>query len=274
MYKSSAAALAVLFIPFLGSAQNPDHRQDSSLDNETSRGVATRALPPTSPREAPRTVPGDTVSVHELSIPGKARKAFDKGVRLRMKNDAAGSIAEFQRAVEAYPSYYEAYYQIGNAQLDLEHGGEAAAAFSSAIRVSDGQFAKGYFALALVLCKEGNFSEADTLAKTGLSLEPSATLGELALGWAELGLGRLSIAEKALREALAQKADVREARLLLLETHRRESKLPELVEDVDAYLKLDASSAMSGQLRKLRDEAQARMGKTDDKGAIVARTQP
>jgi hypothetical protein len=46
-----------------------------------------------------------TVSVHELSIPGKARNALDKGVQRLKVKDWAGSVAQFQRASESFPAF-------------------------------------------------------------------------------------------------------------------------------------------------------------------------
>jgi tetratricopeptide (TPR) repeat protein len=212
--------------------------------------------------------------VRELKIPGKARKAFDRGMHFVAAKNAAGAIAEFKRAIAEYPAYYEAYYRLGAAQLDLEHPSEATEAFQKAMELSEGHYAPAYFALALVFCHDNRFAEADTLAKTGLSLEPDASIGQFALGWAELGLGRLAIAEKAIRTTLERKADFREGWLVLIEIHRRGNHLTELVQDVDAYLKLDDGGAVGGRLRKLREEAQHSMAQSDDNTAVIAARQP
>jgi len=272
-----ATLLVAFFVPFLSFAQNPDHHLDST-GNPGNRVLEAGAAPGevrlAGSEGTKRGATGNgTVSVHELSIPGKARRAFEKGLKLWASKDTKGSIAEFEHAIAYYPAFYEAYFQLGKAEVDLQHSREAAEAFSSAIRTSEGRFAPAYFALALVLCRDSNFAEADTLAKTGLTVEPSALLGVLALGLAELGLGRLGIAEKAAREVLAHNPNSREGRLLLIEIHGRGNKLPEVVEDVEAYLKLDSGSAMSTQLRRLRDAAQLTMARPD-RAAVVAKAQP
>lgn len=251
-FKVLAAVLAVFFVPSLGSAQIQDH----------------------GPRASQPEAASYTVSVRELKIPGKARNAFDKGMRMVAEKSAAASVAEFKRAISEYPGYYEAYYRLGAAELDLEHGAEATEAFQKAIELSDGHYAPAYFGLALVFCHDHRLAEADTLAKTGLSLEPDSGTGQFALGWAELGLGRLGVAEKAARTALARRGNFREGWLLLIEIHRRGNNLPELVQDVDAYLKLDPSGTTSGQLRKLREEVQHRIALGNDKTALMAATQP
>lgn len=252
-FKALAAVLAALIFPNLSSGQSP--------------------LPAARESNRPDAA-GYTVSVRELKIPGKARKAFVKGMQMMAAKNPGGSIAEFKKAIVEYPAYYEAYYRLGAAELDLEQGAEATEAFLKAIELSEGHYAAAYFALALVLCHDNRFAEADTLAKTGLSLEPDSSIGQFALGWAELGLGRLATAEKEIRGVLQRRSDFREGWLLMVEIHRRGSHLPELVLDVDAYLKLDASGAPSGPLRRLREEAQRTMAQSDDKTAVIAATQP
>jgi tetratricopeptide (TPR) repeat protein len=163
---------------------------------------------------------------------------------------------------------------LGRAQFDVGSVQDATAAFSKSIQLSDGRFAQPYFGLALVLCQENHFAEADTAAKSGLSLEPDSLIGRLSLSWAELGLGRLESAEKTLREVLQHKTDFRQARLLLVEVHRREHKLPDLIEDIEAYLKIDSTSTTSAQLRQLRDDTLRTLAQSDNKPVAMARTQP
>lgn len=62
----------------------------------------------------------DPISSRELSIPSKAREAFEKGVALMQnKRDYQGALTQFQRAVQEYPPYYEAYAQMGVAYFTL-----------------------------------------------------------------------------------------------------------------------------------------------------------
>lgn len=215
-----------------------------------------------------------TISVRELSVPQKARKSFDKGTRLLDGGNAAASIPEFQRAVADYRFFAEAYYQMGRAQMTLGLSQDATEAFSKAIEASDGRFALPYFALSMLLCQQDKFAEGDTVAKTGLSLDPNSLTGQFSLGWAELGLGRLVIAEKTVREVLRRKADFRQARLLLVEIHRRTKDFPELLTDIEAYLKLDGSSPTSARLRTLRDSARQSLARSVSESTLAGQVQP
>jgi tetratricopeptide (TPR) repeat protein len=257
-----ALVLAGLFAPSLVPAQ-------TSSSSYRSEALSEGAL--SGERDL---IAANTVSVRELSIPEKARRSFQKGTLLLAAGNSTGSIVEFKRAIAAYHSYYEAYYQLGEAQLTAGSSQEATDAFSKSIELSGGRFARAYFALSLMLSHDKNFAEAGTLAKTGLSLEPGSLLGQFSLSWAEMGLGRTASAEKILREVLQRKQDFREARLLLTEIHRRQNNFPELLSDVDAYLKLDSTSPASAQLRTLRDYALQSLGQPGNKTSVATNTQP
>jgi tetratricopeptide (TPR) repeat protein len=225
---------------------------------------------------APKREMSATVSVRELSIPEKARKAFAKGLKRFADKDMAGSLAEFQRAVAAFPSFYEVYYEMGRAQVALGHSIEATEAFAKSIELSDGKFAAPYFGLGILLCGEKKFDEADTVAKTGLSLEPASIIGQFSVSWAELGLGRLGVAEKMLREVIGRQATFMGSYLLLMQIHLRQKNFAALIDDVDAYLKIDGTSAKSAQLRELRVYALRNMADGENQTAQMATagTQP
>jgi tetratricopeptide (TPR) repeat protein len=257
------------YVVCVKSAGANNFEQDVQVD-ETNYPMVIRLAGPAAPAKEGSA----TVSVHELRIPGKARKAFEKGLERQAKKDAAGSIAEFERAIAAYPSYYEAYFKLGTAQLDLGRGSEATEAFRKAIELSEGHYAMAYFALGMVLCNGNNFAEAETLARTGLSLDPASTAGAFALAWAEFGLNRLADAERDTQDLLRRRPDFPEARLLMAEIHRRENNLPALVEDLDGYLKLDGTSPKSAQLRALRDDVARSLMPAEKKPAVIASVKP
>jgi len=86
-----------------------------------------------------------TVSVRELKIPGKARDEFQKGLERLGKNDPAGSLSHFTKATQAFPGYFEAYYNIGVANAALGRFDEAMRAFQTSIDLSDGRYALAQF---------------------------------------------------------------------------------------------------------------------------------
>jgi tetratricopeptide (TPR) repeat protein len=99
----------------------------------------------------------NVVSVQELRSPGKSQKVFDKGVKLLLKGDAAGSISYFDRAIARDPSYYRAYYDKGLAHFRLGHATEAEQAFQKTIDLTGGGYAPADFLMGLILCQMRQF---------------------------------------------------------------------------------------------------------------------
>ncbi len=215
----------------------------------------------------------NVVSVRELSIPPKAHHAFEQGIELLARKDAAGSLPHFQRAVAEFANYYEAYYKMGVADLKLWRIVDAEQAFRKSIELSGGQYAHPLLALGAVLVYQKKFTEAEGVTRKGLDLDPTSWSGHYYLGSALFGLNRLEEAEKSVREALRQKADSTEALRLLVGIHAHEKDYGALLKDLDEYLKLDPDSPTGVRARALRDSAQQMVVESQSTTAL-AQSQP
>lgn len=209
------------------------------------------------------------VSVRELSIPRKALHAYQKGAELLAKEDAAGSLPHFQRAVAEFASFYEAYYKMGVADLKLWRVADAEQAYRRSIELSGGQYAQPLLGLGVLLDYQEKFAEAEGVTRKGLDLDPTSWAGHYSLGWALFGLNRLEEAEKSIREALRWKTDCAEAQLLLADVHNRQKDYRALLKDLDEYLKLDRDSPMSVRARALRDTAQRLLVESETSTALA-----
>jgi tetratricopeptide (TPR) repeat protein len=198
--------------------------------------------------------PGYVVSVRELSIPPKARKAFQKGIERWAKRDPAGTLAHFQRAVAELPSYYEAYYQMGLVYTRLGRAAEAEEAFQKAIDLSQSRYPLALFGLASLLSENNRFSEAEPLARRGLEVDGNSWYGQFELARALMGLNQVDAAEKSAREARTRKRDFPPLHLVLANIHIRKGNYPALLEDLDTYLKLEPKSPASEQARQMREK--------------------
>jgi tetratricopeptide (TPR) repeat protein len=209
-----------------------------------------------------------TVSVRELKIPEKARSAFRKGVQRFDRQDWGGSIGEFQRAIAAYSEFYEAYYKIGLAKLELQLGGDAEAAFRKCIELSEGRFAPPMFGLGLTLANGNRFGDALDFVRAGLDLDPTSARGYFALAWVFYTAGRLVEAEQSAKQAVRYNPNLAMAHLLLAQVHRRQNDSAAMVEELDAFLRIDPDSPRSRGIRAVRDEAAQGLRRT---AADVAR---
>jgi tetratricopeptide (TPR) repeat protein len=213
------------------------------------------------------------VSVPKLSIPPKALQAFENGIDHLAKNDAAGSIPYFQRAIAEFASFYEANYKMGVADLKLWRLADAEQAFQKSIELSGSHDSQPLLALGAVLDFQDKFTEAEGVLRRGLVLDPTSWSGHYCLGWALFGLNRLEEAEKSVREALRQETDSPEALQLLVEIHARGKNHGALFNDLDEYLKVDPDSPASIRVRVLRDRVQQMLVESQSTTAL-AQPQP
>jgi tetratricopeptide (TPR) repeat protein len=196
------------------------------------------------------------ISVRELRIPMKARNAFEKGLQCLAKHDAVGSLTQFERATTAFPAYYEAYYHIGVADLRLGREEEAAQAFQKAIGLSGGGYVWAQFALGSLLCRQGEYAEAETAVRKGLEVDGNSATGHLFLSLALFRLNRFEEAEKSAREALLRKPGFALPYLVLADVHGRRGDYARQLQNLDAYLKLEPEGPASKRVREIREVVQ------------------
>src|SRR5260370_20566566 len=102
-----------------------------------------------------------TISVHELSMPAKAREFMDSGKKkLYQDKNSTGGLADFQQAISIAPGYYEAYYQTGMDYLALENRGEAEKNFQKSVEVSGDKYGEADVGVGTLLRDRGNLSAA------------------------------------------------------------------------------------------------------------------
>jgi tetratricopeptide (TPR) repeat protein len=206
---------------------------------------------------------GYTVSVRELKIPAKARQAFDKGLEQLKKNDPAGSLVRFTQAAAAFPNYYEAYYQMGVADMQLGRKEQAERALQTAIDLSGGHYPPAQYALGVLFCQRREFAEAERIIRRGLDLDGTSWTGHYYLAVAVYSQNRLDEAEKSAREAILRRPDSPLSHLLLAEIHLRKRNYATLLSEVNTYLRLDPNGPMSGQARQMREAASQALSKSE-----------
>jgi tetratricopeptide (TPR) repeat protein len=193
-----------------------------------------------------------TVSVRDLKIPSKARMELQKGLERVAKNDSAGGLEHFQKATEACPEYYEAYYHRGTMEMKLGHRDQAMQSFQTAIELSGGEYARAEFGLGYLLYLQGKTSEAEPIVRRGLEVDGNSPEGHAILGMVLLRLDRLEEAEKSAQEALLRKPDYAEAYLVLADVCARRHEYRVQIENLDAYLRLAPAGPANDKVRQVR----------------------
>jgi tetratricopeptide (TPR) repeat protein len=197
-----------------------------------------------------------TVSVRELRIPGKAHNEFEKGLERVAKNDPAGSLSHFTKATQAFPGYFEAYYNLAVAEMTLGHRNDAIRHFQTSIDLSGGRYALAEFGYGYVLCQEGRPSEAEKIVRLGLGIEDASPEGYVILGEALKQLNRLDEAEKSAHEALLRNPKYAGAYLVLSDVADRRGDYRAEIQDLDIYLRLQPNGPGSMLARKVRAQTE------------------
>lgn len=195
----------------------------------------------------------NSVSVRELKIPTKAQEEYHRGLDRLAKGDPTGSLSHLNKATAAYPDYYEAFYNIGVAEMRLKQQDKAMEAFQKSIDLSEGRYARPQFAYGFLLCQQQKPEEGERLIRSGLETDPDAPEGHLFLAIALLVQNRVDEAEKSVSEVLLRKPQYADAYLVLSDVHGRRKDYQAELQDLDTYLKLAPSAPGSEVARKTRE---------------------
>lgn len=200
---------------------------------------------------------GNPVSQHELSIPPKAKQSFDKGLQLVVeRSDYRAALAEFSKAIEKYPSYYEAYAAMGLAQEKIGDASAAEASLRKSVELSEQKYPQALIDLASFLNGRHRFSEAEPFVRTAAALDTSSWRAQYELATALAGQRRFREALTSASASRDLKSDNPQIYLALYNLHIETDNFPAAVADADAYLKLKPDGAMAEKVRKMRDQLQ------------------
>jgi tetratricopeptide (TPR) repeat protein len=200
------------------------------------------------------------ISTHELSMPPKARALMESGKKkVYAEKKVQAGLEDLRRAVAIAPGYYEAYYQIALAGLILGQPDLAEKSFRKAIEVSGDKYADADIGLGTTMLDKRDFSGGEKTIRRGIELSPDSWLGHYELGRALLNQDRIEDAEKAALQARSLAPNAAVIYRLLSNVHLRQKNYPALLDDIDAYLKLDPNSPAGIRAKQMREEVQQKI---------------
>ena len=146
------------------------------------------------PKAVPPGGPKEQLNVRVAQIPSNARKEFEAGKKSMQEQNAAASMQHFQKAIELYPKYAEAYQLL--AVLHMESG-NLADAEPELVKATDIEpnLATAHFALGVCRNAMAKFADAEPPLKHGLDLDPDSVDGNYELAKTYFALGRWQDAE-------------------------------------------------------------------------------
>jgi len=179
------------------------------------------------------------VSATTEMAPKNARKAYEKGLAAMKAQDWGAADRELKRAVEEYPKFAIAWFELGAAR---EKRGDAAGAFEAWRQAvnADRKYMLPYEKLATYADRNGQWDDAEKYSSAWIQMDPEDfPAAYLVNAIAKARLSRLDEAERAARAGLLIDQNRRMPRLsyvlglILAEKHR----YAEAVEQLRDYLK-------------------------------------
>jgi Ca-activated chloride channel family protein len=128
--------------------------------------------------------PGGSVSKLDLKAPAKARREYEQGYRLLMRNDPQGAVGHLTKSIAIYPKFVAAHNALGSAYLGLGQNDLAHAEFSQAIALDD-HLPNSYLNLGCAELALKQYSAAEESLRKASSIAPLDVQLQLALAYGE-----------------------------------------------------------------------------------------
>lgn len=202
-----------------------------------------------------------TLSAHELAVPQKARDAYAKGMTLKAKPDYAGALEQFQKAIKAYPDFYEAYAEAGVSEGNLNQPENADRDLQKSIDLSEGKYAPALFYMAGEMNNGKRFAEAESTAKKGIELDPQGWRGQFEMARALLGQRRATEALPYAAKARDLNPGNSQVYIVVMNASMGTHDYPGAVSAIDGFLKLTPTGPQADQVRHVREQLEAAIKK-------------
>jgi tetratricopeptide (TPR) repeat protein len=197
-------------------------------------------------------VQGTAVSITTALAPKKARKAYEKGMQLASKGKLEDAEKHLQEAVEEYPKYAIALYELGRMQASHQDAAAARKSFEAAI-AADSKYVSPYDGLALLAAQASNWQEAADRSKQAVYLNPV----EYPSSWfynalANYNLKHPDIAEKSAKEVVKLDGAHRlpQVETLLAQLCADRADYAGAAQHLQTYLQLQPNAPNAEQLRQ------------------------
>ena len=147
-------------------------------------------------------VQGLAVSATSLNAPKDARKAYEHGLAALHKSKQADAGKDFEKAVGIYPTYADAWVELGRLRAAGQQTEPAREAFKKALD-ADAKLVAPYMELGLMAAREQKWDDSAKYMDKAVQLDPI----DFPQAWyidavANFNLRKIDPAEKSAREAL------------------------------------------------------------------------
>ncbi|MGI9102156.1 MAG: tetratricopeptide repeat protein [Terriglobales bacterium] len=207
--------------------------------------------------------PGDpaaaTVSVRQMKVPDKARKAFEKADEAFRKQKIADARAHLDKALEIFPHYAAAHTLRGILSLTDNHIEDARKELEEAVQ-DDGSYAMASIALGATYNLLSRFDDALRVLERGVALSPSSWQAYFEMSKSLLAKGQFTAALRQVNRA-AELAPQTYAAIHVVRAHALLGlkDYTAAVSELEQYLGSNPQGPDSAQARQTLDQVRAFM---------------
>jgi tetratricopeptide (TPR) repeat protein len=209
-------------------------------------------------------VSGFTFSATTAGASKDAKKAYEKGLEAVKKKKAAEAQTSFEKAVQLYPKYTIAWYELGKLYEGQQNLQGARRAYEEAIN-TDAAFVNPYMNMAGISARESKWEEVRDQTGKVLKLNPvDFPVAYFYNAVANYNLRDIDTAESSAREAvrLDTKHRIPKASHLLGIILAQKKDYPAALEHMKGYLMFAPNAADGDQVKKQIAEIERFMGTT------------
>ena len=193
------------------------------------------------------------IDVIDARAPSEAREFLARGREALGRKSYPEAVQHFQKAIAAYPAFYEAHLLLGRAFVDEREWNKAETAFKAALELKASS-AAATLSLGEVYWRQKRYEEAEKALLDGLKLDEKSWNGYFTLARLYWDQENIAKAAPAIGHTLQLKPDFAPAHLLagniLLKINQQKRALAEYRE----YLRLEPKGEFAVQTRDLAEK--------------------
>ncbi len=177
-----------------------------------------------------------SLAEEKQDAPKPARKAFEQAVKLRREKKYDESLKKLTRAIEIYPTYFQALAERGHLQITMGNLVGALTDFNRALALNP-RYSPALRGAGMCKFRAGKYAEAILDLEHATDAEPDNAVNYYLMGIADVALDRREQGRAALQKALSLdpvasvRAHVHLATLLI-----RENRPNEAAQEIGTYL--------------------------------------
>jgi tetratricopeptide (TPR) repeat protein len=147
-------------------------------------------------------VEGLTISATSVGAPKDAKKAYEHGMDAIKKNKVDDAQKDFEKAVDVYPKYAAAWFELGRLYQRRDHYDQAKEAYNKSI-AADSKYVNPYEGMYILAFREQKWQDVADLTEKVIRMNPYDFPSAFYYnGLANLQLQKWDAAEKSAREAV------------------------------------------------------------------------